>query len=111
MRRPLTWPLIQSRLLSALRHVVLYLAALIIFFPILWIISTSFKTRAQIPLPNLLPSPATIDNYIWVLTQSPFLMHLQNSIILSTQVMVVSVLLGSLAAYGIARFRFFGRSL
>jgi multiple sugar transport system permease protein len=109
MRRSITWPLVQNRLLEALRYVVLYGSALIIVFPILWIASTSFKTREQVTEPNLLPNPITFDNYAWVLEESPFLLHLRNSVILAAEVMVVSVVLGSMAAYGLARFRFAGR--
>lgn len=111
MRRQITLPLIQRRLLEVSRRAILYAAAIIIVFPILWQVVVSFKPRDQITSPNLFPRPLILDHYQWVLNETPFLMHLKNSLILSFEVMVISVILGSLAAYGIARFLFTGRKL
>ncbi len=54
------------------------------------------------------PHP-TLQNYVDLFTNSPFLLYLRNSVIVAGGTMLLAGAVGSLAAYGFVRFRFFGR--
>jgi multiple sugar transport system permease protein len=103
------------------RYAFLTLWALIIAFPLFWIVSTSFKPSEQWfswP-PVYWPSPPTLENYsdVWVgatsvaaggqtalSLQTPFL-ALRNSLILAFGATALAVLYGSVIAYGVSRYR------
>jgi multiple sugar transport system permease protein len=105
---------------SAARYAALTLWALIVVFPLFWIVSTSFKPQDQWfswP-PVYLPSPPTLENYsdVWVgattlaagaqtalSLQTPFL-ALRNSLILAFGATLAAVLYGSIIAYGVSRY-------
>jgi ABC-type glycerol-3-phosphate transport system permease component len=55
-----------------------------------------------------LPTP-TLANYVSLFSESPFLLYLRNSVIVATGTMALAGAVGSLAAYGFVRFRFFLR--
>jgi multiple sugar transport system permease protein len=112
----------QKRRAAALgRYAILTLWALIVVFPLYWILSTSFKPSDQWfswP-PVYVPSPPTLDNYrdVWVgatsvaeggqtalSLQTPFL-ALRNSLILAFGATALAVLYGSVIAYGVSRYR------
>ena len=111
MRNKPRWPLMKRRLYIILRYILIYTATLIIALPIIWIIVMSVKTKDQIFNTSFIPNPITFDHYWWVLTETPFLNSLKNSFILAAAVTLISVILGSLAAYSISNFRYTGRLL
>ena len=78
-------------------------------FPIYWIATASFKTELSLYAkpPQWLFSPI-LDNYRNVLTNIPFLQYLTNSLVVAVGTTVGSLVLGILAGYGFARFRFRG---
>lgn len=84
----------------------------IILIPFLWSLSTSLKSKQdilQFP-PTLLPSSATLDNYISVL-RSGFPRYLMNSAIVSLSTVVVVVFVSIHAGYAVARYEFRGKSV
>ena len=111
----------QRRRVSAIvRYLVLTVWAVIAFFPIYWMISTSFKVDTQWFAwpPVYFPHPLTLSNYlnVWfgaeeyaatqyaISSQKP-LISLLNSTIIATASTFLSVLFGSLMAYGVSRYR------
>lgn len=78
-------------------------------FPLLWMLSSSFKGPEEVTDGSLLPSAPTFDNYVYVFTQVPFLRYMANSLFISVSVTVVALLFHSMAAYALARLRFRGR--
>ncbi|OEV04996.1 sugar ABC transporter permease [Streptomyces oceani] len=78
-------------------------------FPILWMVSASFKTRATVNDGKLIPSEITVQNFVYVFTEVPFMKFLWNSFFVSATITLVSLLLHSMAAYALARLRFPGR--
>lgn len=79
------------------------------FFPIYWMVSSSFKTRVDtfsIP-PKWLFSP-TLQYYISGFTDPKFVKVVQNSLIITGTTVLFSLFFGSWAAYAFARFRFKG---
>jgi len=81
------------------------------FFPVLWMLSASFKTRDTVNDGKLIPSDFTLHNFVYVFTEVPFARYLLNSFIVSAVVTLVALLLHSMAAYALARLRFPGREV
>jgi ABC-type glycerol-3-phosphate transport system permease component len=88
---------------------VLIAAAVATLIPFLWLVISSLKREADIfanPL-ALLQTP-TLANYASLFQQFRFGIATLNSIVISLAVVVLSVALGSLAAYGFSRYPFAG---
>jgi multiple sugar transport system permease protein len=78
-------------------------------FPVLWMVTSSLKTRETVTDGKLIPSDVTFDNFVYVFTEVPFARFLWNSFFISAVITVVSLFLHSMAAYALARLRFPGR--
>jgi multiple sugar transport system permease protein len=97
--------------LATLHYVMLILLAVICLTPILVIFATSMRQQVQIfsePL-NFLFVP-TLENYRAVLQEDRLEVYLKNSLIVGIVSTLITLVLGCMAAYGLARFRFFGRT-
>ena len=84
---------------------------LILVFPFIVMISTSFKTLqevGQIP-PTFIPREPTLQNYVDVWGIIPLAQHFRNSFILGAGETLLVMVLGIPAAYSLARFRYAGR--
>jgi multiple sugar transport system permease protein len=105
---------------TMVRYTVLTVWALIAFFPIYWMVSTSFKPDNQWfswP-PYYFPDPPTLANYknVWlgaeeyaqtqyaISSQTP-LVSMWNSTVIATTSTFLAVLFGSILAYGVSRYR------
>jgi len=95
------------------RHALLSVGALIMLTPFVYMVSTSLKSQAYVLTipPQFIPNPATIGNYVQVLTTQNFVTYFMNSVVVSTTATGISVLISSMMAYAFARFRFPGREL
>jgi multiple sugar transport system permease protein len=80
--------------------------------PILWTVLTSFKTEKQIVNANFtwLPTAVTIDNYTTLWRRSGYPHLLMNSAIVTAMTVLMSLTIGTVAAYSISRYRFRGRN-
>lgn len=89
----------------------LVVAALLMVAPFLWSISTSLKQPGDVFAypPQLLPDPATFQNYVDVFTKLTFDRYFLNSVIVTGSVVLLNVLFGTTAAYAFAKLRFPGR--
>ncbi|HMN28767.1 MAG TPA: carbohydrate ABC transporter permease, partial [Caldilineaceae bacterium] len=87
--------------------------ALISIFPLLVMISTSFKTSQEvyIPPPTLMPRDPTFQNYFDIWQVVPLGTYFWNSLLIGLGSTVASLVLAVPAAYALARFRFVGRGL
>jgi multiple sugar transport system permease protein len=73
----------------------------------LWMLSLSLKPEIETldyP-PSLIPAAPTLDNFVSVFRDSPFLRYTLNSIIVSTTATVIALAVGVPAGYGIAKAR------
>ncbi len=97
---------------AALVQLPLLLFILIAIFPFVWAFSTSLKTPDQLLLypPRYIPSPIAPENYLraW---QKGMGQGFVNSIFVCTISVLLTVLVGALAAYSIGRLRWRGRSI
>jgi len=88
----------------------LLIAAFIALVPAYFIVISSLKTP-QAYLDDRIGFPAQIvfDNYNTVLSQHPFFLWMGNSTLISVGSVLLSTAISALAAYAIARMRFWGR--
>src|SRR5436853_5886529 len=75
-------------------------------FPFYWLVNTSLKTGADLSAAKLFPPHPTLSNYKSVLKFGDFQKTLRNSAIVSLSTTVLALLVGSFAAYALARLRF-----
>lgn len=90
---------------------VLLPAILISIFPLIVMISTSFKTSQEvyIPPPTFLPRAPTIQNYFDIWSVAPLTTFFRNSLVIGLGSTVIALLLSIPAAYALTRFRFRGK--
>lgn len=95
-------------------NALMVLLCLVIIYPLIWTIFSSFKTNQQIfsesPI-NLIPRPFTTDNYQKLLTIYDVPLMVFNGLYLAIVIPVLSMLTSSMAAYALARLRFRGRNV
>lgn len=83
---------------------------LLVVPPVYYMVIVSLKPRSGIYRnPSLLPEQSSLDNYIDVL-EGGFLRNIANSLVVGLATTLVALILGTLAAYAIARLRFPGRA-
>jgi multiple sugar transport system permease protein len=93
------------RLVAA--YAALGVAVLFILFPIYWMVITSLKLPREIyRVPALWPQVFTWANYDTLLADGRFLVSIRNSVIVAGAVTAVALVISSLAAYSMVRFRY-----
>jgi multiple sugar transport system permease protein len=111
------------------RHAVLLAWAIIVLFPVYWMVCTSFKGSGEWISwpPNWLPEDSTLNNYRNIFTFSssgvdwksnpdgtaqtfPIWKSLKDSLLIAALGSLVAVALGSFLAYSISRFRVGGKN-
>lgn len=109
--KPSRW---RGRVRSVIKHLVLIAAALVMIYPLLWLISSSLKPNTEI-FRNLSLIPQTLDwsNYSkgWNGLQRPFGHYMLNSAIIVAGSLLGNLIACSMAAYAFARLQFRGRNL
>jgi multiple sugar transport system permease protein len=98
-RATVTWSLL---------NIVVVVFALV---PVLWIASLSFKTPATLSDGNFIPREWTLENYRVIFSTDQFVRALINSIGIALIATAIAVVLGTMAAYAIARLDFPGKRL
>ena len=105
---------VARRARSVGKHVVLILASLVMIYPLLWLVVSSFKPNDQI-FANLsiFTTNLTTVNYVdgWTVQGHPFSLYLFNSFVISALAIVGNLFSCSLAAYAFARLKFAGRNV
>lgn len=96
-----------------IRTISMLVILLVIAFPFLWLIISSFKHEKDIIsfLPRIFADSYTLDNYIKVWTTIPLLDYIKNTVIFAGGTVITSVFFDSLAGYAFARMRFKGKSV
>ncbi|WP_019121401.1 carbohydrate ABC transporter permease [Brevibacillus massiliensis] len=92
-------------------NLLLFICLLLSFFPLVWMISTTFKQADQIfsEFLNPLPRPFTWENISYVLNAVPMVRYFINSLIVAVLVTAFQLVTSILAAYSFTRFDFKGR--
>ena len=88
-------------------YLILLAATLICIFPFLWMVSTAFKTMAEvyrIP-PTFIPRKPTLENFSKGWAYADFTTFTKNTVFVALTATVGTVISSSLVGYGFARFR------
>jgi len=94
---------------SIVRYAVLILFAFVMSYPLLWLVSSSFKPEQVIfSEPGLLPDPFTLRNYVdgWNKLGMPFALFMFNSAVICVLCIAGNLFSCTLAAYAFARLSF-----
>ena len=93
-------------------YVFLILICITYIFPLLWVFNVSFKTNKEIfSAPFALPEKVTFDNYSFAWTAGRLGIATFNSFVVCVASLILSMIIGSMAAFGIARMRWKGAKL
>lgn len=97
---------------SLLRYSFLIFLSLFVIIPILWMLSTAFKTEQQTYLPNpvWIPSPITLDSFKKFFSIYNFGTMTINSLVTCLGAMVICIVSSCFAGYGVTRFNFKGKT-
>ena len=87
------------------------LAVAYAIFPVLWILSLSLKSTATVTDGKLVPQQWSLENYRGIFSGDLFTAALRNSVGIALIATLISVLVGGMAAYAIARLDFPGKQL
>ncbi|MCD7750961.1 MAG: carbohydrate ABC transporter permease [Lachnospiraceae bacterium] len=90
--------------------IVMALASLIMLFPIIMMISTSFQSMAEIQSAtlHLLPERLSLDYYIEAMSTGNWGLYFKNSLIVTLTAVLFSLLFNSIAGFAFARLTFRG---
>ena len=93
----------KNKLYLIIRTIAAWAVALLLFFPLGWMVLTSFKTELQaISVPPLLFFTPTLENFSIVQERSDYMLYAQNSLITSVASTILGLALAFPAAYSMA---------
>ena len=106
-------PVLKRRAGSVLLHIVVVLGALVFAAPLIWMLSTAFKTSGQVftSPPRLLPDPVSTSGFSRPFQQLPFGHFYLNTVVITTLNIVGLLFSASLGGFAFARMRFPGRNV
>lgn len=99
----------QSLLILWLSRAVIWFAILIVVFPMIWIVASSFSKGDSFFYGSTFPTEWGVDNYQRLFKETNFVKWVINSIKVCTSVSVIQIVLTITAAYAFSRMRFHGR--
>jgi multiple sugar transport system permease protein len=99
----------RERRRALVKHALLVLASFGMLYPLLWMISSSFKPESEIfGNLSLLPSQVVLDNYAngWHALRVSFTTFYQNSFLIAVLAVIADLMACSLTAFAFARLEF-----
>jgi len=102
-----------SKLRFALRTAAALLITALLFFPIYWLMISSFKTQGEMRMavPTLWPNDWTWENYVEAFQVIPYARFFINTLIMTVGIIVLQLNVALMAAFAFAKGRFWGREL
>ncbi len=88
--------------------------ALLIFcgIPLVWMLFTSLKPLAELfTYPPRLTGHYTLANFTRLLRETLFLVYLKNSVVVAGTTVILNIVIATLAAYSLTRYRYVGKEL
>ncbi len=98
----------ESRILWISR-VIIWITIVVIMFPALWIVMSSFSAGDSFFLSSLFPKKLSLEHYVELFKETDFVLWVWNSLKMCLLVAVIQLILTSLAAYAFSKLRFTGR--
>jgi multiple sugar transport system permease protein len=101
----------RERLINAISYGLLILAIIIVFLPLAWMLTVSVRPNLEVMKmpPSWIPEVFTLEGYIKIFSNPRYLIVFLNTTVVSLTVTAISLFLGAMAAYALARFRFAGQ--
>ena len=103
----------KERISNIILFVVLTLGAILILFPIAWMICTALKSAPEIAMypPKLLPEKPMFENFIIAWQKAPFTKYTINTLIIVFFTIIGNVFVNSFVSYGFAKVDFAGKNI
>jgi ABC-type glycerol-3-phosphate transport system permease component len=104
----------QTRWTNYIVHTILLVVVLLSVFPFYVMVINSFKTGAELSINSAgLPHQFTFKNYVNLFSYNGGLIvrTFLNSIFITTSYILLTVIISSLASFGFAKYRFYGREI
>lgn len=98
---------------ESLRHIMLICISIVTFFPFIWMMTSSLKTKDEIfqfP-PKLLPQVFNWSNFLEVFKEAPFEVYIGNSFFVATIIVAFQIIGSAMIAYTLTQFNFKGRKI
>ncbi|WP_419702587.1 carbohydrate ABC transporter permease [Promicromonospora sp. NFX87] len=100
----------QSRRWARVPVLVALVALTVVFvYPLVWLLSASFKPRGEIFDNRLVPQHPTLQNYLTVWESAPLALWLGNTLVVTALAATTVTVSSALVAWGFAHYRFRGR--
>ncbi len=98
---------------TALRYLLVVLAAATMVVPFLWMVSTSLKAPGSVLTipPQIVPESPTLDSYRRVAESIPIVRMVANSLFVTVATVLLQLATCAMAAYAFARMRWRGRDV
>jgi multiple sugar transport system permease protein len=100
---------------GVLNHLGIIPFLLFAFFPLYWMIVTSFKKNSELydlsSIPFWIQKGVTLDHYLYLFEKTDFLIWLKNTVIVSLVPTLIALGVSLPAAYALARLKFRGAEL
>jgi multiple sugar transport system permease protein len=92
---------------SFFKYLALMVITFLMVFPIFWLVSASLKNPIDIFAipPIFFPSNPTLDHYVLLFFEAEIFKYIFNSIIVAVFTTCLTLSIGTLSAYSLARFR------
>ncbi len=103
--------MVRERAKAWVAYLVVGFALVYTVFPVVWLVSNSFKTRLDMfamPPIWIVDNP-TMYSYVQTFIERPFVQYMVNSAIVAVGTTILSLVIGTLAGYALARFHYPGR--
>lgn len=100
----------KKKIIRSIYILVLVLTAALFLAPILWMVSTSFKTSEDVYImpPQWIPTPATIINYLNVFVRIPFWTYIKNTFAIAFIPVIGELITVPLVTYSITKIEWKG---
>ena len=107
-----TAPSLRFRPMSVLKYALLTLAALAWIYPIVWMLSASFKTNTELfgDKLNLIPLTFTFDNIVRAWETANFSAYFFNTVYITFFTVIIVLLITLMMGYVVGRFHFRGKA-
>jgi alpha-1,4-digalacturonate transport system permease protein len=97
---------------DVLTYITLVIGTIIMFGPVVWLVLSSFKDAGELYKlqPALFPERFTLSGYTEALEQFPFMVYLRNSVFVTFTSTLLTLLINSMAAFALSKYKFRGRN-
>lgn len=108
-KRHNTFSLVKKYLGRSLIYIWLVIVAIMVIYPLLWVIGSSLNPINSITRASMIPENATFDNYIRLINETRYVTWFKNTGYIAVMTMIFAVMLNTITAFVMARFKFKGR--